>query len=71
MITLSRIKSLAAELSENKVAETPSQQEEAGGPAIKKFECKLCGYVYEGDSLPADFKCPLCGRGAEDFAPVE
>lgn len=68
---IEQIKSLAAELSENKVAETPSQQEEAGGSAIKKFECKLCGYVYEGDSLPADFKCPLCGRGAEDFAPVE
>lgn len=68
---IEQIKSLAAELAENKVAETPSQQEETGGSAIKKFECKICGYVYEGDSLPADFKCPLCGRGAEDFAPVE
>lgn len=29
--------------------------------------CKICGYVYEGDALPADFICPLCKHGAEDF----
>jgi flavorubredoxin/flavin reductase (DIM6/NTAB) family NADH-FMN oxidoreductase RutF len=36
----------------------------------KGFVCKICGYVYEGDSLPADFICPLCKHGAQDFAPV-
>ena len=34
---------------------------------IKGFVCKICGYVYEGDNLPADFICPLCKHGAEDF----
>ncbi len=29
--------------------------------------CKICGYVYEGENLPADFVCPLCKHGAEDF----
>ena len=29
--------------------------------------CKICGYVYEGEDLPADFICPLCKHGAEDF----
>lgn len=29
--------------------------------------CKVCGYVYEGDPLPADFVCPICKHGAEDF----
>ena len=29
--------------------------------------CKICGYVYEGDPLPADFVCPWCKHGAEDF----
>ena len=29
--------------------------------------CKICGYVYEGETLPADFICPLCKHGAEDF----
>ena len=27
----------------------------------------ICGYVYEGEQLPADFICPLCKHGAEDF----
>ncbi|MEE0784618.1 MAG: flavin reductase, partial [Oscillospiraceae bacterium] len=26
----------------------------------KGFVCKICGYVYEGDTLPPDFICPLC-----------
>lgn len=27
---------------------------------MKKFVCPVCGYVYEGDEIPADFKCPTC-----------
>ncbi len=27
---------------------------------MKKFVCPVCGYVYEGDSIPADYKCPVC-----------
>ncbi len=30
-----------------------------------KFVCKVCGYVYEGDSAPA--KCPQCGAPASMF----
>lgn len=29
--------------------------------------CKICGYVYEGEELPADFICPLCKHPASDF----
>ena len=29
--------------------------------------CKICGYVYEGEELPADYVCPLCKHGAEVF----
>lgn len=32
--------------------------------------CKICGYVYEGEELPADYVCPLCKHGAEDFERV-
>lgn len=32
-----------------------------------KWVCKICNYVYEGDELPADFICPWCKHGAEDF----
>ncbi|MGN0464146.1 MAG: flavin reductase [Acutalibacteraceae bacterium] len=36
----------------------------------KGFVCKICGYVYEGDTLPDDFVCPLCKHGAADFEPI-
>ena len=35
--------------------------------ATKKWVCKLCGYVYEGDSLPDDFVCPWCGADVSFF----
>ncbi|MBQ3127176.1 MAG: flavin reductase, partial [Clostridia bacterium] len=36
----------------------------------KGFVCKVCGYVYEGDTLPDDYICPLCKHGAADFEPI-
>ncbi len=36
----------------------------------KGFVCKICGYVYEGDTLPDDYVCPLCKHGASDFEPI-
>ena len=43
----------------------PSKLEEQHG-----WVCKICGYVYEGEELPADFICPLCKHGAEDFEKI-
>ena len=37
----------------------------------KRWRCKICGYIYEGDELPADFVCPLCKHPAEDFEPID
>ena len=37
----------------------------------KGYVCKVCGYVYEGDSLPEDFVCPLCKHGAADFEEIK
>ena len=49
---------------------------------MKKYKCVVCGYIYdpeEGDiengippgtpfeALPADWTCPICGAGKEDF----
>ena len=45
-------------------------------PAAPKAEgkatwvCTICGYVYEGDPIPADFICPLCKHPASDFERV-
>ena len=43
-------------------------------PQAKKslgYMCKICGYVYEGETLPDDFVCPICKHPASDFEPVE
>jgi len=36
----------------------------------KGFVCRVCGYVYEGDTLPPDFVCPICRHGADAFDPL-
>lgn len=53
---------------------------------MDKYECTVCGYIYdpaEGEpdngyepgtafaDLPADYECPLCGAPKEDFEKVE
>ncbi len=46
--------------------------------ADQKFVCDVCGYVYdpaENDgvafsALPADYVCPVCGAGKDDFSEV-
>lgn len=32
---------------------------------VKGYRCQICGYVWESDTLPDDFICPICGRGRE------
>ena len=29
--------------------------------------CTACGYIYYGETVPDDYKCPLCGLGKEYF----
>lgn len=36
-----------------------------------KYVCQVCGYVYDGDPLPEDYKCPICGVGPDKFKRVE
>lgn len=43
----------------------PKIEEEKHG-----YVCKICGYVYEGETLSPDFICPLCKHGAEDFEKI-
>ena len=33
--------------------------------------CIICGYIYEGETLPDDFICPICKHPASDFKPTE
>ena len=34
------------------------------------WRCKICGFEYEGENLPEDYLCPLCGHDASDFEPI-
>lgn len=51
-----------------------------------KYECTLCGYIYDPDEgdpengiepgtafedLPDDWVCPVCGARKEDFEEIE
>ncbi len=43
-----------------------------------RYICMICGYVYDDakekvpfESLPATWKCPLCGATKSDFKPEE
>lgn len=38
---------------------------------VKGYLCTICGYIHDEAELPADFVCPLCKHGAEDFEPIE
>ena len=42
----------------------PKKKEKAG------WRCKICGYIYEGETLPEDFVCPVCKHGAQDFEKI-
>ena len=33
----------------------------------KRYVCTVCGYIHDEAELPADFVCPICKHGAEDF----
>lgn len=47
------------------------QPQKSAAPAGKTvWRCKVCGYEYEGEELPADFICPLCKHPASDFEKV-
>ncbi len=62
---ISKVQTMTYTFYQNNVKPKP----ETGGK--KGFVCKVCGYVYEGDTLPDDFVCPLCKHGASDFEPIQ
>lgn len=38
---------------------------------MSKWKCKVCGYIYEGETLPEGFSCPVCKQPASMFEKVE
>lgn len=45
-------------------------QADAEKPQKKRYVCSVCGYVYEGEEMPDDYACPICGVGKEMFKPA-
>ena len=63
------LKALAEAVSKSVISGSKPQNEAAIIPA-KKWVCTVCGYVYEGEKVPEDYKCPICGVGASAFKEV-
>ena len=49
----------------------PCNEKEGDRKNMGKWKCKVCGYVYEGEELPADFVCPVCKQPASSFEKIE
>ena len=65
------LEALARALCASVKGEQPAvQEEEAPQDKPRGFVCKICGFIYESDTLPEDFVCPICRRPASDFEPL-
>ena len=62
--TLNNKESITYDYYQRNVKPKPKSAEKQG------YRCNICGYVYEGETLPPDFICPLCKHGAADFVKI-
>lgn len=66
-------KASSTEASAAEVSEAGGESTEvAQKPGTSTWQCMLCGYrvTIDGDELPADFTCPMCGAGRDMFKRV-
>ena len=64
------LEELARVLAASVKGEAPAPAQAPAADKPKGFVCKICGFIYESDTLPPDFVCPICRRPASDFEPV-
>jgi len=62
--TLSDENSMTYDFYHKNVKPQPQKSEKSA------WVCKICGYKYEGEELPADFVCPWCKHPASDFEKI-
>ncbi len=62
---LSEDNSVTYQYYQKNIKAAPAAQEKKKG-----FICTVCGYIYEGDTLPEGFICPWCKHPASDFKPL-
>ncbi len=46
-------------------------QTDARTAVVALFQCGVCGYVYEGDAVPYEFICPVCGQPGHGFIRIK
>ena len=59
------------EIGKNARSEGTGDYEEVTTPgsATRKWKCRVCGYIYEGDNPPAE--CPICHKDSSYFDEIE
>jgi len=67
----SELEALAQALAASVKGEEPAPEVEPAQDKPRGFVCKICGFIYESDTLPEDYTCPICRRPASDFEPVQ
>lgn len=67
MDVLSEVPSATYTYYQNEIKPKP-QPATATGKTV--WRCTVCGYIYDGDPIPADFICPICKHPASDFEKV-
>ncbi len=67
MEVLSQVPSATYAYYQSHIKPKPEKPKTAGKTV---WRCVVCGYIYEGEELPADFICPLCKHPASDFEKV-
>ena len=62
---------LGEETGKNARSERTGNYEEVTTPgsATRKWKCRVCGYIYEGDNPPAE--CPICHKDSSYFDEIE
>lgn len=63
-LTLNQEESVTYSYYQKLIKPKPSGDKKSG------WRCNICGYVYEGETLPSGYNCPICKHGASDFSKI-
>ncbi|MBR2527022.1 MAG: MBL fold metallo-hydrolase [Blautia sp.] len=69
--TYEELNTLAVAVIDSLSGDGAEEAEAVENAAATRWVCTVCGYVYEGEELPEDYVCPICGVGADKFVKEE
>lgn len=85
-VEVEKVRAYGAQFAAAVAGEAYEEEEQEGAPRMQKYECSVCGYVYDpeqGDpdsgiapgtpfeDIPEDWECPVCGVTKDNFEPVD